>query len=78
MIVGSVLIFQEVRVSRLVEISTLMTKAPNSVGSNPCSHYTMALLVTNPCTHELAKKAMSLQANREHKQEQERTILNCR
>jgi hypothetical protein len=26
----------------------------------------------------LAKKAMSLQANREHKQEQERTILNCR
>jgi hypothetical protein len=26
----------------------------------------------------LTKKAMSLQANREHKQEQERTILNCR
>jgi hypothetical protein len=26
----------------------------------------------------LAKKAMSLQANREHKQEQERTISNCR
>jgi hypothetical protein len=26
----------------------------------------------------LAKKAMFLQANREHKQEQERTILNCR
>jgi hypothetical protein len=26
----------------------------------------------------LAKKAMSLQANREHKQEQEKTILNCR
>jgi hypothetical protein len=26
----------------------------------------------------LAKKATSLQANREHKQEQERTILNCR
>jgi hypothetical protein len=26
----------------------------------------------------LAKKAMSLQANLEHKQEQERTILNCR
>jgi hypothetical protein len=26
----------------------------------------------------LAKNAMSLQANREHKQEQERTILNCR
>jgi hypothetical protein len=26
----------------------------------------------------LAKKAMSLQVNREHKQEQERTILNCR
>jgi hypothetical protein len=26
----------------------------------------------------LAKKAMSLQANREHKQELERTILNCR
>jgi hypothetical protein len=25
-----------------------------------------------------AKKAMSLQANREHKQEQERTISNCR
>jgi hypothetical protein len=26
----------------------------------------------------LAKKTMSLQANREHKEEQERTILNCR
>jgi hypothetical protein len=26
----------------------------------------------------LTKKAMSLQANREHKQEQERIILNCR
>jgi hypothetical protein len=26
----------------------------------------------------LAKKDMSLQANREHKKEQERTILNCR
>jgi hypothetical protein len=26
----------------------------------------------------LTKKAMSLQANQEHKQEQERTILNCR
>jgi hypothetical protein len=26
----------------------------------------------------LAKKAMSLQANREHKQEEEKTILNCR
>jgi hypothetical protein len=26
----------------------------------------------------LTKKAMSLQANREHKQEQERTILNCK
>jgi hypothetical protein len=26
----------------------------------------------------LAKKAMSLQANRENEQEQERTILNCR
>jgi hypothetical protein len=27
---------------------------------------------------DLAKKAMSLQANREHKQEHERIILNCR
>jgi hypothetical protein len=26
----------------------------------------------------LVKKAMSLQVNRQHKQEQERTILNCR
>jgi hypothetical protein len=26
----------------------------------------------------LSKKAMSLHINREHKQEQERTILNCR
>jgi hypothetical protein len=26
----------------------------------------------------LAKKVMSLQANQEHKQEQERAILNCR
>jgi hypothetical protein len=47
-------IFREVRVSRLVEISTLKTKAPNSVGSNLCSHYTTAPLVTNPCAHELA------------------------
>jgi hypothetical protein len=54
LIVGWLPIFREVRVSRLVEISTLMTKAPNSVSSNPCSHYTMALLVTNSCTHELA------------------------
>jgi hypothetical protein len=29
----------------------LMMKAPNSVSSNPCSHYTMTPLVTNPCTH---------------------------
>jgi hypothetical protein len=53
-IVGWVLIFWEVRVSRLVEISMLMMKALNSVGSNPCSHYTTSPLVTNPCTHELA------------------------
>jgi hypothetical protein len=26
---------------------------------------------------DVSKKAMSLQVNREHKQEQERTILNC-
>jgi hypothetical protein len=54
LIVGWVPIFQGVRVSRLVEISTLMMKASNSVGSNPCSHYTTAQLVTSPCTHELA------------------------
>jgi hypothetical protein len=53
-IVGWVPIFWEVRVSQLVEISTLMTKALNSVGSNLCSHYTTAPLVTNPCTHKLA------------------------
>jgi hypothetical protein len=29
-------------------------KASNSVGLNPCSHYTTASLVTNPCAHELA------------------------
>jgi hypothetical protein len=54
LIVGWILIFREVHVSRLVEISTLMMKALNNVGSNPCSHYTTALLVTNLCTHELA------------------------
>jgi hypothetical protein len=32
----------------------LMTKAPNSVDLNPCSHYITAPLVTNPCAHELA------------------------
>jgi hypothetical protein len=37
-----------------VEISILMMKALNNVGSNLCSHYTTAPLVTNPCTHELA------------------------
>jgi hypothetical protein len=36
-----------------VEISTWMTKAPNNIGSNPCSHYTTAPLVTNPYAHEL-------------------------
>jgi hypothetical protein len=41
-------IFQEVEISRLVEISTLMTKALN-ITSNPCSHYTTALLVINLC-----------------------------
>jgi hypothetical protein len=54
LIVGWVPIFWEVWVSRLVEISTLMTKTLNSIGSNRCNHYTTALLVTNPCTHELA------------------------
>jgi hypothetical protein len=29
-------------------------RALNSVGLNPCSHYTTAPLITNPCTHELA------------------------
>jgi hypothetical protein len=38
----------------LVEISTLMMKALNSVDLNLCSHYTTAPLVTNPCAHELA------------------------
>jgi hypothetical protein len=37
----------------MVEISMLMTKPLNSVSSNPCSHYTVALLVTNPCAHKL-------------------------
>jgi hypothetical protein len=54
LIVGWVPIFREVRVSWLVEISTLMMKALNSVGLNPCSHYTTAPLVINPCTHKLA------------------------
>jgi hypothetical protein len=31
-----------------------MMKALNSVGPNPCSHYTTAPLVTNLCSHELA------------------------
>jgi hypothetical protein len=53
MIVGCVPIFLEVQVSRLVEISMLMMKALNSVGSNLCSHYTTAPLVINPCAHEL-------------------------
>jgi hypothetical protein len=54
LIVGWDPIFREVWVNRLVEFSTLMTKAPNSIGSNPCSHYTTAPLVTNPCAHKLA------------------------
>jgi hypothetical protein len=45
---GWVLIFREVEVSRMVEISTLMMKAPN-ITLNPCSHYTTAPLVINPC-----------------------------
>jgi hypothetical protein len=32
----------------------LMMKTLNSVGLNPCSHYTTASLVTNLCTYELA------------------------
>jgi hypothetical protein len=46
-------IFREVEVGRLVEISMLVKKAPNR-RSKPCNHYTMALLVTNTCAHELA------------------------
>jgi hypothetical protein len=45
---GWVPIFQEVEVSRLIEISTLMMKALNSTLS-PYSHYTTAPLVMNPC-----------------------------
>jgi hypothetical protein len=41
-------------ISRLVEISMLMMKALNNISSDPCSHYTTAPLVTNPCAHELA------------------------
>jgi hypothetical protein len=44
---------EQYRFELMVEISTLMMKAPNSIGSNPCSHYTTTLLVTNSCTHEL-------------------------
>jgi hypothetical protein len=43
-----VLIFGEVEVSQLVEISTLMMKAPNRT-LNLCNHYTTAPLVINPC-----------------------------
>jgi hypothetical protein len=57
----------------------LMTKASNSVGSNPCSHDHGSIGYQPVRTRiGLAKKAMSLQANREHKQEQKRTILNYR
>jgi hypothetical protein len=45
---GWVLIFKEVEVSHLVEISMLMMKAPNRI-SNPCSHNTTASLVITPC-----------------------------
>jgi hypothetical protein len=40
--------FQEAEVSGLVEISTLIPKALDRT-SNPCSHYTTALLVINLC-----------------------------
>jgi hypothetical protein len=43
-----VLIFKEVEVSSLVEISTLMTKVSNRT-LNPYSHYTAAPFVINPC-----------------------------
>jgi hypothetical protein len=45
---GWVLIFQEVEVSQLVEISTLMMKFLNNT-LNPCIHYTTAPLVSNLC-----------------------------
>jgi hypothetical protein len=49
---GWVLIFQDIEVSQLVDISTLMMKAPNRT-SNPCHHYTTASLVINLCAYEL-------------------------
>jgi hypothetical protein len=60
------MIFLEVEVSRLVEITMLMMKAQNRM-SNPSSHYTMTLLVINPCAHELTLP-------RSNKQEQRRIL----
>jgi hypothetical protein len=58
----------------------LMIKALNNVGLNPVQSLHHGSVGYQPVHTRigLAKKAMSLQANREHKQEQERTILNCR
>jgi hypothetical protein len=45
-----------------MEISTLMMKAPNRT-SNPCNHYTMTLLVINPCAHQLTSPKMFIPAS---------------
>jgi hypothetical protein len=59
---GWVPIFWEVEVSRLVDISMLMIKAPNRT-SNPCGHYTTAPLAINLCdTNSPQQEGSSLQA----------------
>jgi hypothetical protein len=72
-------IFREVEVGGLVEISMLVKKAL-SKWPKSCNHHTTPPLVTNTCAHELAspRSLSSYRCNREHKQEQERTQLNCR
>jgi hypothetical protein len=79
LIVWWVSIFRDIWVSRLVEISMLIIKAPDSVGSKPCSHYTMAPLVSNPCTHELASPRSYVPVSKLRTQARTgKTISNCR
>jgi hypothetical protein len=80
LIVGWVLIFQEVRGKSIGGDLDVDDKGSEQCQFEPVQSLHHASVGYQPVRTQivLTKKAMSLQVNREHKQEQERTILNCR
>jgi hypothetical protein len=74
---GWILIFREVEVSRLVEISTLMKKTLNRTnGPLQSLHHDSIGYQFMHTRIDLTKKTYSYKHNREHKQEQKRMQLN--